>query len=412
VRVNGKESARPILEGQFTFKVDTGQDCTESVVVIEADAQYRSECDHRRLGIFLTGIVESRGEASIEIAVTNDFEVFMRRYHPDEWVASLVQIARTRPIEADNLFQEIRGPHSEGLIGFLQQNAYEYDAVLVQGIPFSTAVIATKAVKESGTPVILLPHFHMEDRYYHWRAYYEAFVAADTVLTFPGAVKKQVMDRLGAKAFCIPGGGVNPDEFAKSKAHAIQFCSAHRHKRDRPFVLVLGRKAGSKNYRTVIEAIELLNANGPVVDLVMIGPDEDGVAIKADSVTYLGSQPRDTVLGALASCLCVVNMSESESFGIVIVEAWMCGRPVIVNRDCTAFSELVEHERDGFLCRSPEEVAFCIDRLRQNSALQDALGETGKQKAIAKYTWVGIAALVNHELRQMVDHEAIASQTA
>jgi len=410
VRINGKEIARPILKGNFTFKVRIDQDAAESVIVIETESQYRADWDHRKLGIFVTSIVEWRGEESDAVALTNDFEVFMRRFHPAEWVASLVKIARMRPIESDSLFHEIRGPHSDGLLSFLQQSAHGYDAVLVQGIPFSTTVIATKAIKESGLPVVLLPHFHMEDRYYHWRAYCDAFIAADAVLTFPNAAKTYVMDPLGAKAYCIPGGGVDLEEFTNLEARAKHFRSEYNG--DRPFILVLGRKAGSKNYRTVIDAIELLNANGPVVDLVMIGPDEDGVPVEHDFVTYLGSQPREMVLGALASCLCLVNMSESESFGIVIVESWMCGRPVIVNGDCAAFSELVEHERDGFLCRSPKEVAFFIDRLRRDSSLQHAMGETGKQKAVTNYTWTRIALLVNQRLKQIVHQEAIALQSA
>ena len=72
---------------------------------------------------------------------------------------------------------------------------------------------------------------------------------------------------------------------------------------------------------------------------VLIGPDDDGVPVDSPNATYLGRQPRNVVRGALMSCIALCNMSTSESFGIVLLEAWLAGKPVIVNKNCAAFHE-------------------------------------------------------------------------
>ena len=279
---------------------------------------------------------------------------------------------------------------------FLHQYSADYDVVLVHGIPFSTAVWATRAAKHCGTPVVLLPHFHLDDRYYHWRCFYDAFRAADLVLASSDLAKKWLFDPLGARAISIPGGAVHMDEFSDLDSKRRRFREVYR--KTRPFVLVLGRKTAAKHYRKVIEAAMLLNATGVMIDVVLIGPDEDNVPVAEPFATYLGPQPREIVLGALASCLCVASMSESESFGIVLVEAWMCRRPVLANRNCLAFSGLIEEGKDGLLCRDIEELAAGIRLVAERPELASNYGDAGYQKATAKYTWTHLVDEILPEL--------------
>ena len=53
----------------------------------------------------------------------------------------------------------------------------------------------------------------------------------------------------------------------------------------------------------MIGAHRRLREAGGEVDLVLIGPDDDGVKVQGDGISYLGHQPRDIVAGALAECL-------------------------------------------------------------------------------------------------------------
>jgi glycosyltransferase involved in cell wall biosynthesis len=127
----------------------------------------------------------------------------------------------------------------------------------------------------------------------------------------------------------------------------------------------------------------------------MIGPDEDGRRIDASYVSYLGPQPRAVVLGALHECIALANMSQSESFGIVILEAWMAGKPVAVNRNCLAFQELVVSGRDGWLCQSAADLAEAFSAVLDSPARGIQMGEAGRRKA-SEYSWDRVAEQIEN----------------
>jgi glycosyltransferase involved in cell wall biosynthesis len=78
-------------------------------------------------------------------------------------------------------------------------------------------------------------------------------------------------------------------------------------------------------------------------------------------------------------------MSESESFGMVILEAWKFGRPVIVNKHCAAFSDLVENEVDGLLV-DINDLEKSVRSLVLNPKFADEMGKNGQIKS-HKYNW-------------------------
>jgi glycosyltransferase involved in cell wall biosynthesis len=399
VRQGAEEVFSGAVSGVFSIAAPLSQSASR-ILTIETDAIRRSAEDPRRLGLYVDSVIERTSAGDRPLPLTHDFEKHLRTASPEQWTASLIDLAQHRSEEVDELFYRIRGPHSDGLADFLEKHASDYDVVLIQGVPFSISVWATRLVKRCGRPVALLPHLHMEDRYYHWRTFYDAFRAADLILAFPDAVIPYVFDKIGAHAVPVAGGGIEPGDFAHLQDDREEF--ARLRKATRPFVLVLGRKNGAKNYKRVIEAVEALNCKGVGVDVVMIGPDEDKEAVSSRHVTTLGVQSRSVVVGAIASCVGLVNMSESESFGIVVLEAWMCKRPVIVNRDCLAFAALVRDGYDGYLCRAAEEVAARVEILMNDARLASELGERGYAKASGLYAWSSLGRNINQQLLGLV----------
>jgi glycosyltransferase involved in cell wall biosynthesis len=200
-------------------------------------------------------------------------------------------------------------------------------------------------------------------------------------------------DVVGANSALAPGGGVDLREYDASGLRARQQAFLARHTGTKPFVLVLGRKAGGKNYQMAIDAVLAVNGDDHRVDLVLIGPDDDGIPVTEPNTYYYGAQSRDVVLGALSLALCLVNMSESESFGIVLLEAWLSGRPVVAQRKCMAFADLVASGENGFLVESPAEIAHGIECYLLDEALAAKHAERGR--AIAEqHSWAHVAERV------------------
>jgi glycosyltransferase involved in cell wall biosynthesis len=252
-----------------------------------------------------------------------------------------------------------------------------------------------KYAKKYAKPVFLLPHFHFDDEFYHWRSYYEALQQADGVLAAPKESIRLFYEKIKAKTEYVPG-GLSPEEFANVDGSAFRKV----YPSPLPFVLFLGRKSGAKNYQWIIEAVKEINRSKKICDLVMIGKDEDGAIISEAEAFYLGQQPREVVLGALKECLCLINMSESESFGIVLLEARMFKRPVIANGRCAAFKELVIDGVNGLLASKndlAEKIHFVISHPRE----AEIMGDAGHKAVSQSYTWPSIAGSINDLLVEM-----------
>lgn len=357
--------------------------------------------DTRSLGFLLHRIQLLHTGSSVweDLELDRSFDLLWREQNSNDWINALYALAQQRPDEVENAFRAVRGPRSQALVDYVRQVAGQYDCVLVQGVPFSLSLDVAPAIKEAGVPLILLPHLHVDDDFYHWKQYYNLYKMADAVISFSTTVSDFFFKPIGVKTIELNGGGGDPIEFLCHRTTPTNAFKAI-HNSDRPYFLVLGRKTGAKGYRTIIRAHQVLKQSMDI-DLVLIGPDEDKLPINNKNVYYYGRQDRKVVLDALASCVAVVTMSSSESFGIVLVEAWMSHKPVIANRKCLSFRELVDEDVDGLLVSGTNELVGAMRELVEHPEKAIKMGLRGYAKAIRDLTWDNIAASFDKAVRGM-----------
>jgi glycosyltransferase involved in cell wall biosynthesis len=385
-RVVGTFRTEPVWR-EYRFACDGGE-MTNARIVLERT--WRAPSDPRALGIAVRGVGYHAGGRVKSIALEHN-ALDLLRGQPDAWIAHLAARAKARPWRFEALFCLLRAPLAPVMLWDLATKVTQYDVVLAQMTPYSTLNYAVEFGARRGVPVVLLPHFHTDDDFYHLRHYYEAFRRAAVVLAFSRS-QKVFFEGLGARAEVIGGGGVDPAEYRGREESPDAF-------RERfglgkiPLVLFVGRKAPSKRYDVLVQAIDLLNAR-LACKLVMVGPDEDGRPITSENVVYLGPQERSVVIDAFRAADVFANMSESESFGMVFLEAWMAGKPVVGNRACTAVADLIADGEDGFLARDAQECAEKIGALLLDGDLARRLGERGHGKAMRDYTWDAIGGRV------------------
>ena len=284
---------------------------------------------------------------------------------------------------------DLRGPCVPELEAFLTSHVRDYDMVLTHNCVFRTATAAIKAASEAQVPTLIVPHAHLDDDFYHFPDVLESVTRATVVLAAPQAACDFYRSRGAQRVAYLPAGVDTAEAFSDADEAAFRALFPN----DAPFLLVLGRKALAKGYRSVVEATRSIAASQPL-RMVMIGPDDDGLPVDSKYVTYLGRQPRAVVRGALRACTALVNMSSSESFGIVLLEAWIAERPVIANRACAAFADLAV-DGENALMVSEQELPDAIARLLAQPQLALALGQAGRKTAL-KYSWDNIG-------RQFVD---------
>jgi glycosyltransferase involved in cell wall biosynthesis len=148
----------------------------------------------------------------------------------------------------------------------------------------------------------------------------------------------------------------------------------------RPYFLFVGRLERIKGLQDVIPAF--LAGEGP--DLVVAGDGEEGPALRAQAAGH----PRIRFLGRVASpdleswyrhaLALVVPSICFETFGIILIEAFRAGLPVLARR-IGPFPEIVETAGAGLLFEDAASLAAGLARLAGDPALRARLAERGRE---------------------------------
>jgi alpha-1,6-mannosyltransferase len=142
-----------------------------------------------------------------------------------------------------------------------------------------------------------------------------------------------------------------------------------------------GRFAEEKNLPVLMRAFARL---GKPYHLLLIGGDR--TAHPAANVTMLPYRGDSLELaGWIASADALVHAGTKETFGLVILEAMACGRPVVAAR-AGAFPELIDDSVG--LMAEPHDAASMADAI---AALYDRdleeLGAAGRARVLRQFTW-------------------------
>lgn len=348
--------------------------------------------DPRKLGIAVRNIKYYSGGNERLLDLDDHYSGF-RYDDKDLLISELFERAKNRPKINSYLFQILRGPIAPSMWSFLNKKVKEYDIILGHMTPYSTLNYAVYFGNKYKKPVVLLPHFHVDDDFYHWEHYYKAFKKADIVLAMSEYSKEKIFDRVGANSVFV-GAGITPSDYESVEISGNRFRNKFN-LNNVPIILFVGRKSFPKRYDMLIKAIELINKDISC-KLVMIGPDEDKKKIESENVLYVGKADKSTLMDAYDACDMFAMMSESESFGIVFLEAWMRKKPVIGNKNCGPVASLIADGIDGFLCSNEIDLADRLLELLHNKELSLKMGRYGYEKTVNHYTWDNIAEIVKN----------------
>jgi glycosyltransferase involved in cell wall biosynthesis len=150
-----------------------------------------------------------------------------------------------------------------------------------------------------------------------------------------------------------------------------------------PFLLFVGDLRRVKGIEVLLEAYRALVAPPPLVLIGKVWPESprdlpDGVSLARD-------WPNAAVREAMARCLALVVPSVlPEPFGMVIVEAFAAGRPVVASA-VGGIPEIVRDGREGLLVPPGDSAALAseLERLIQNADLQATLARNARKRAAA-----------------------------
>jgi glycosyltransferase involved in cell wall biosynthesis len=171
------------------------------------------------------------------------------------------------------------------------------------------------------------------------------------------------------------------------------------------FVGALDRAHYFKGVNILIQAIFKLNDNDDFRVLIVGGGDmQDSYQSLAENlglskkIIFVGRVDDQKLLKfySVANMLVLPSIDRSEAFGIVALEAMACGVPVIAS-DLAGVRSVVIKKETGLLVKpgSVENLTNMIRILLKNSKLARTLGQEGRQRVLANYTWEIVGKKLN-----------------
>ena len=88
---------------------------------------------------------------------------------------------------------------------------------------------------------------------------------------------------------------------------------------------------------------------------------------------------------AAAEMLC--QPSIHESFSIVIMESWLCRRPVLVHEKCDVTKKFVVDNNAGLYFDNYFEFEGCVDYIKHNPEIAEEMGEKGRKFVLENFAW-------------------------
>jgi phosphatidylinositol alpha-1,6-mannosyltransferase len=176
---------------------------------------------------------------------------------------------------------------------------------------------------------------------------------------------------------------------------------------DAPFLLTMGMLRRRKGMDLVIEAFASLAAQHPTLHLVIAGDGPEAATLRAragNRVHFTGTIDDETRNTLLAECTLFVLANrrlpgDVEGFGIVFLEAALHGKAVVGGRNGGVPDAVVDGVT-GLLVDTSADARPLHDALAQllnDPAQARAMGERGRERACATFTWPARAAtMVEH----------------
>ena len=256
-----------------------------------------------------------------------------------------------------------------------------------------TAAVVHEA-RWRGVPWIAIPLLHLgRGRFYTMRHQIDLLREASVVLAqTPGERDFLLTAGFEPDRVRIVSPGVHLDESEEADGDRFR----EKYGLQGPLVLSLGTLDYDKGTPHLIEAAQRLWQDGRSLTLVLLGPQHESVwralarlpERQRAFCRYLGLVSEQEKWDAMDAAAVMAMPSRTESFGIVFLEAWACGKPVIGAR-AGALLDVIRDGVDGLLVDFGDvpALASALDTLLEHPALADELGRRGQEKVRRAYAW-------------------------
>lgn len=272
--------------------------------------------------------------------------------------------------------------NSPQLYEYLKDASDDYALYVFIPYMFGTTYYGMQTCPEKS---VLIPCFH-DEAYLYLRLFRQAYIQARGIIynAMPEMeLANKVYDFTTTEQICMGIGmdtNICADADAFRKAYRIQ----------KPFLLYAGRKDAGKNVHTLLRYFaEYKQRHGDSdLQLVLIGGGSIEIpASVRDDVYDLGFVSRQDKYDAMAAAELLCQPSHNESFSLVIMESWLCERPVLVHSQCAVTRDFARRANGGLYFRNYFEFEGCVQYILTHPEQARTMGQNGGAFVRENFDW-------------------------
>jgi len=269
---------------------------------------------------------------------------------------------------------------------------YAEDRDIIHNVGREYLDSSVDVAEELGLPLVLTPLAHPGQFHGGATAADFARYRRASVITTMTDWERDWYGTHGINAGRVVTTGMGPN--ATAGGDAAGFRARHGIPAQAPIVLYIGRKERYKGYIQLLDATEIVWRTHPDARFVFIGLPgfystffDDFQRYADDRVIQLENASGSDKDAALEACSLFAMPSRHETFGLGYLEAWLHGKPVI-GGDIPPLRDVIEDGADGIVVRQRvDAVAQAILRLLDDPATASAMGQRGRAKVEARWSW-------------------------
>jgi phosphatidylinositol alpha-1,6-mannosyltransferase len=170
---------------------------------------------------------------------------------------------------------------------------------------------------------------------------------------------------------------------------------------ERPVLLTVGRLQRRKGHDHLILALRSIRQTIPNVLYAIVGDGDERASLKGlvaregleEQVQFLGELNEQQVIQCYQQCDLFVLPNRQigqdiEGFGIVLLEAQACGKPVVAGTSGgTAETMRIPETGQVVSCERPEELAALLSELLGDRARLTRMGEAARSWVVEHFDW-------------------------
>lgn len=283
-------------------------------------------------------------------------------------------------LEEEKIYQQ-EMVNSPLLYQYLDKNKDEYGLFIFIPYMFGTTFYGAQVCPEKA---VLIPCLH--DESYAYMNCFKAAYSKIAGMIFHAKPESELANRvydLSDVNNKILGEGVYTDIQSDAQRFRDKF------KVNSPFIIYAGRKDKGKNVDTLIKYFsEYKCRNSSDLKLILIGGGEiDIPKASKQEIIDLGFVDLQDKYDACAAAEFLCQPSKNESFSLVIMESWLCSRPVLVHEECAVTKNFAIESKGGLYFKDYYDFEGCLNFYLEHKDTASEMGANGREYVLNNFAW-------------------------